>query len=148
MGLCKKAAVLRVNILALGLKRPPIFDALSDEQLDKIWNGYGPDRWSKTLRGLMTWFYRHFQESAIIHDVRYDFSDGTKAGWHLADDEMAENLQSQLDAKYPEAKLYLRPFRWYARKKIFAANVALAAAGFEAYIAANRRAPILDSNGQ
>lgn len=139
----KTAAELRRSAQTLGLSRPPIFDVLTDVDLERIWNGYGPDRWSDTLRGFMTWFYRYYQESAIIHDTRYDFSDGTKRGWHEADDEMAENLKIQLDAKYPENKWWLRPLRWWASKKIAAANLALAAGGFEAYKAACARPSIL-----
>lgn len=139
----KTAAQLRKQAQALGLKRPPIFDALTVDQLEAIWNGYGPDRWGERERGCMTWLYRNFQASACVHDVCYEFSDGTKSGWHAADDMMAENLQTQLDALYPSAKWWLRPLRWWAQKKITAANVALAVGGFEAYKAARQRDPIL-----
>lgn len=139
----KTAAQLRAQAQALGLSRSAIYDALTDAQLDAIWNGYGPDRWPASIRALMTWLYRNFQASASIHDVRYEFSDGTKSGWHLADDEMAENLRLQLDALYPLSRPWLRPLRWWAQKKITAANIALAAGGFQAYRDAANRSPIL-----
>ena len=133
------AVELRMQARRLGLSAPPIYWELEQDRLNRIYNGYGPDKWPECIRAVMTWFYRHFEAAASIHDVRYEFSDGTIAGWLTADTEIVANLKKQRDALYPWSKPWLYPFWVIATIKIKDAQWALELGGYTAYEAAFKR---------
>lgn len=130
---------LRMQARALGLSAPELYWCIDIGVLSKIYNGYGPDRWPECLRKITTWFYRHFEASASIHDVRYEFSDGTIDGWILADDEFVHNTHIQLAELYPLYNPLYWPFRALACLKIKEAQWCLELAGYTAYNEAHKR---------
>lgn len=121
------------------MSAPEIYWEIDIGWLAKIYNGYGPDRWPECLRKVTTWFYRHFESAASIHDVRYEFSDGTIDGWIRADDEFVQNAKIQLNALYPIWNPLWWPFRAIAYAKIKEAQWALELAGYTAYNEAHKR---------
>ena len=135
------AVQLRMNARAQKLDAPDTFWAFWDqERLNKIYNGYGPDRWPECVRDAMTWVYRHYEETALIHDFEYHFSDGSVAGWLSADSRFLKNIRKQRDLRYPRYKFWLIPARLLDDAKIAAAAWALELGGYTAYNDAfNRR---------
>lgn len=136
----RDALELRMQARRLGLKAPDAFWTYGDiETLNRLWNGYGPDRWPECVRDVMTWIYRNFEASALIHDFGYTFSDGSTDGWQVEDDRFYENLEIQRDTLYPWSKPWLYPLRAWATIKIRAAKLALDMGGYTAYLDAFRR---------
>jgi len=130
----KTATELRLECMALDLQYPEYFLAIEDQELSRIWNGVGAESWPVFMREFITWIYRHFETSALIHDVRFDYSDGTILGCKLANQEMFDNLHLTLSLLYPWHKPWLLPFRAWAHFKICCAEQALTSvAGYEAY---------------
>lgn len=82
------------------LQAPEEFWLTSANNLQTILNGYGPDSWSESARDALTWIYRNYQESAAIHDVRYDMATGQEVDRVVADNEFLENLKTQWSYKY------------------------------------------------
>ena len=106
------------NVIKLDLHRIPEFDTLSHHEFCNIYNGYGPDGWPPWARSMMTWVYRHFKELAAVHDVGYDFSDGTLKGWHHTCKNWKLNSSILLSVVYPVRKFWLLPFRSVAWCKL------------------------------
>lgn len=131
----KTAAELRQDCMSLDLQYPEYFLAIEDQELARIYNGVGAEDWPKPMREFITFIYRHFETSALIHDVRFDYSDGTIKGCQIANKEMFDNLHRTLAKLYPYSKPWLLPFRAYAHFKIYCAEQALSsAAGYQAYL--------------
>lgn len=136
----RDALELRMEARRLGLKADEQFWCWRDtEALNRLWNGYGPDRWPECVRAVMTWFYRNFEASALIHDFDYTFSDGSIDGWQTADDRFFANLKRQRDALYPWSKPWMYVHRAIATAKIRAAKLALDLAGYTAFNMAFKR---------
>ena len=136
----RDALELKMQARRLDLQANGTFWTFQDiERLNRIWNGYGPDRWPACVRKVMTWFYRNFEATALIHDFDYEFADGSIDGWQTSDDRFFANAKRQRDALYPLVKPWLWPFRAVATAKIRAAKIALDLGGYTAYNAAFKR---------
>ena len=136
----RDALELRMQARRLGLDAPGEFWTFGDiEALNRLWNGYGPDKWPECVRAVMTWIYRNFEASALIHDFEYTFSDGSTEGWQVTDDRFYKNLKTQRDELYPWFSPWLLAHRAAATLKIRAAKLALDMGGYTAYLDAFRR---------
>lgn len=135
----KEAEQVYNEIIRLNLARSPAFDDLSVGAFALIYNGYGPDDWSPCVRGLMTWFYRHFKALAGVHDVDFHLSDGTREGWLAATERWRVNGAIMLADRYPLSKPWLLNLRLYAWIKIRASYRALQLASFDSWIDAYQR---------
>ena len=111
----EEASRLRQEAIELGLHYlyPSIFMALTDQDLSKIYNGYGPDSWPNNIRERITWIYRHYQLLAFIHDFEFTFSDCTKEGWLMTLANWKYNSSILLNKKYPILSLHTLAFRIY-----------------------------------
>ena len=101
----------------LSLKYPAQFMLLSCEELAQIVNGYGPDHWHENLRKAVSWIFRKYPTPAAIHDVRYEFSDGSELTRKAADAEFAANLLLVWQARYGITR-WINPAAWYGYWKI------------------------------
>lgn len=106
----------------LSLKYPAQFMLLSSEALAQIANGYGPDRWHEKSRKVLSWVFRKYPTPAAIHDVRYEFSDGSELTRKAADAEFAANLRLVWQARYGITR-WINPAAWYGYWKITTAAV-------------------------
>ena len=57
---------------SLDLEGVHILDKYSVEEIGKIYNGIGPDRFPDWLRKIVTESAELFEAAALIHDVEYD----------------------------------------------------------------------------
>ena len=107
-------------------------DALTMEQIAEAYNGIGPDWFPARLREAIDRLSADLQCVALIHDVRYSFSDGSTAQFDAANAEFRANGEKVADAKYP----------WYSLRRYGLRSEARLFAklcqdfGFAAYIAA------------
>ena len=65
---------------------------LPPEVLQNIFNGFGPEEWPEIIRCTLSWIFRAYPAAAAIHDLRYEFSDGTSPSRRRADREFIRNL--------------------------------------------------------
>ena len=130
----KHAGVLRMRAREQNLNAVDAFWLFDNiDALNKLWNGYGPDKWPACIRKIMTWIYRNYEETALIHDFDYTFSDKSIEGWIASDKRFADNFKKQIDIRYPLWKAWLWPFRSIALSKRKAAMVALELGGYTAW---------------
>lgn len=114
---CKTAAQMQQQAADLKLKYPAIFVEMSSRKLAAVANGYGSERWPEELRNVVTWIFRHYPLAAAIHDVRYEFSDGSELTRRAADAEFAANLYILWRLRYGSCR-WLNIFAVYGRIKI------------------------------
>ena len=105
-------------IAKLNLKGKEIVNDFGIAEIERIYNGLGPDRFPDWLREIITLASGLFEPAALIHDLRYHVG-GTKADFTAANDEFRENCYTLVDAAYPwyDPRRYTWRFRaWrYAR---------------------------------
>lgn len=105
-------------IANLNLKGGEIAQDFTISEIERIYNGLGPDRFPDWLRELITLASGLFEPAALIHDLRYHVG-GTKADFTAANDEFRENCYTLVDAAYAwyDPLRYIWRFRaWrYAR---------------------------------
>jgi len=83
-------------------------------RLQDAYNGIGPESLPQELRDRVTKYLALFAPAALIHDFRYDQSDGTKAAWKLANYEFFANC----------LRLIREKFAWYDPRRYLAPEAA------------------------
>ena len=119
------------------LDATPAFWNASEIHIREVYNGAGPDDFSKAIRFMLklrypnlsaeeaeeklrkeiTEFLSIFKPAFVIHDFDFDISDGTEKKFHEANLRMFANMKKILDMEYPFKKLWLWPIRarWWVR---------------------------------
>ncbi len=123
----------------LNLAAPEKYWTMPAAMLAKICNGYGPDAWPQPCRDVLTWIYRDMPVSSQIHDVRYDYSDGSADGRQAADAEMLENMIKEVKNAYPLWKVWRIGRRLADLGKAEAAYLMLRTYGSSAWMAAYQK---------
>lgn len=73
---------LRKKCYELELEGKEILDKYTDEDLEKIYNGIGPDAFPDWVRDFITELNPSLAPVALIHDVEWHESDGTEKTFH------------------------------------------------------------------
>lgn len=73
----------------------------SDEALQNIYNGVGPDRWPDNVRSLLTGLASLYEPAVVIHDVEFKESDGLDVSFKDTVDHFRENAKIILKKEYP-----------------------------------------------
>lgn len=89
-----------------------ILAEFSEDELKKIYNGLGPDRFPKWLRTIVTEANGLFEPAALIHDVRYHIG-GTRDDFTAANNEFRLNCYALVCAAY--AWYDPRRYKWLFR---------------------------------
>ena len=79
---------------------PPYFGKLTSAMLHRIYNGIGPDNEPDCVARMLTDAFHWAAAAALIHDVRYEYGDGTKADWHNANEQFRANQDLLISAKH------------------------------------------------
>lgn len=108
-----------------------ILAGYSYEDLAKCYNGIGPEFLPAGARAKVTDYLSLFEPAALIHDVRYDDSDGSRYGFNFANLEFRENCFKLADAAYPWYSW--RRYRAYLAAEALFSAVA-SEAGWVAYL--------------
>lgn len=69
--------------------------------LQQICNGAGPDSWSELSREIVTKLMELFESVIMIHDVRFQNSDGTKKTFQKVTKEWIKNCRRVFNKEYP-----------------------------------------------
>lgn len=84
---------------SLNLEGVHILDKYSVEEIGKIYNGIGPDRFPDWLRKIVTESASLFEAAALIHDVEYD-EGGTREQFTAANDRFRRNCYTLVKDRY------------------------------------------------
>lgn len=88
-----------------------LFAQFSIDDIQREYNGIGPEWAGATLRDIATEHLTIFEPAALIHDLEVAQSDGTRKGFNYANMEFLENCLKLADARYP----WYSWRRWRAR---------------------------------
>lgn len=87
--------------VAADLEGVDFLSQFSYAQLADGYNGIGPEFLPAGARAKVTDYLSLFEPAALIHDVRYDDSDGSRYGFNFANLEFRENCFKLARAAYP-----------------------------------------------
>ena len=76
---------------ALELEGRDILEKYSDEELQKICNGIGPDGIPSFLRRTLNKLHPSLEPAALIHDVEFERSDGSQSAFDASNDRFLAN---------------------------------------------------------
>ena len=79
----------------------------TDAELSHIYNGAGPDRWLPLTRDVLTSLMMLYKPVVLIHDVQFEHSDGSEAGFQHTVACWRHNIRVIFDDNYP-----LWTWRW------------------------------------
>lgn len=80
-------------------------------EMQRAYNGIGPEFLPEGIRAKVTDFLGLFAPAALIHDLRFERSDGLRFMFNFANAEFRDNCIKLADAEYP----WWRPRRYAAR---------------------------------
>lgn len=83
----------------LRLENVEILDRYSEEEISRIYNGIGLDRFPDWLRKIVTESAELFEAAALIHDVEYD-EGGTREQFTAANDRFRRNCYTLVKDRY------------------------------------------------
>ena len=83
----------------LNLKGKEIVKDFGIAEIERIYNGLGPDRFPDWLREIITLASGLLEPAALIHDLRFHVG-GTREDFTAANDEFRENCYTLVDAAY------------------------------------------------
>ena len=96
----KEIAALRQKCKQLRLRGAWRLDRYSNEELQVICNGIGPEGFPKGIRKFVTSIHPTLEPAGMIHDVEFEESDGMQASFTAANDRYAENGSICAEAAY------------------------------------------------
>ena len=113
MDLTTTQNVLKLATFA-GLDGMDFITKFKDEELADGYNGIGPEFLPPDIRAKITEHLSLFAPAALIHDMRNEYSDGTRESFHRANKEFRANCR----------KLAALEFGWYNPRRYLAYRVA------------------------
>lgn len=99
----------------------------SDYSLYVIYNGAGPERWPEFARVLLTEILDLFEPAFLLHDLRFNHSDGCRHSWKNANRECMANMERIVCASFP-LLTWKFPYNLFQRRRWMAKALAVAAA--------------------
>lgn len=96
----EEIAALRRKCNQLHLKGAEKLSRYTNEELQVICNGIGPESFPKGMRKFVTTIHPTLEPAAMIHDVEYEESDGSRLSFTAANDRYAENGSILAEAEY------------------------------------------------
>lgn len=127
---------LRIRANAAGLDGLDFLATYTDEQIADAYNGIGPAFLADDARDKLSLYLNLFAPAALIHDLRYTVSDGTRSSFNVANFEFRGNCYLLAEKRY--GVLNWRRYRAYFVAETLFAAVA-SQAGWIAWTGAHRR---------
>ena len=139
-----KIKALRATIAAHNLICTPEYDRLSDEQLQTVANGIGPDAFPGFVHEACDEVFERYLPASVPHDVGYEFAGavsggGTRTHWHKLNDDFRENCHRLMIAGTHWRQIFRRAGERAIIDGLFAAVES--DAGWKSYMAAHDRGP-------
>lgn len=92
---------LRKIAVAADLEGRDFLYQFTSDQLADGYNGIGPEWAGASIRAKVTRYITLFEPAALVHDMRYYMSDGSRKGFNYANMEFHENCLKLADHAYP-----------------------------------------------
>jgi hypothetical protein len=103
---------LVAQIVTYDLEAPPMFWHTSLEDLERLYNGIGPDWLPKSIREAMTAHWGFYAPAALVHDYEYAMSeDRSFEAFTAANERMRRNCYKLNRKGYPWYKRWLYQLR-------------------------------------
>lgn len=93
-------ARLRAQCLELRLEGSDLLELYTNEQLQEICNGIGPEFFPSRLRAAVSALHPTLEPAAFLHDIKYERSDGSWSGFTSANSEFLRNGIRLADASF------------------------------------------------
>lgn len=77
-----------------------ILDHFTNAQLQRVYNGIGPESFPSWVRGLINFLHPTLEPSAFIHDAEWELSDGTKESFTASNDRFKRNGYKTAKAEF------------------------------------------------
>lgn len=94
-----------------GLRHAEVLSMYTVDEIDREFNGVGPDRWPAELRDILSWLLQDVQEAILVHDMDYCMG-GTESEYHESNEVLGWNVRRLARKKYG----WWRPRRWFLVK--------------------------------
>jgi hypothetical protein len=92
---------LRKYFELLKLDGPTGMLSASDQIWQIVCNGTGPDAWPDIARKTVSFFREHKRGATVAHDFRFQWSDGTRHGFNVANSEYLSNSLKEVNYHFP-----------------------------------------------
>ncbi len=121
----EKIKALRARTINERLDDREILDQYSDEELQRICNGIGPDRFPWWLRWLVTQMHPTLESVAMIHDIQWyerelrgapESETLDREDFYASNDMFRKNGYKAADYNYCDNKIMCYKVRWDAWK--------------------------------
>jgi len=119
--------------LKYNLSAPDEFWLATEEQINSVYNGAGPDWMADWGRDILTAFLRIFKAAIAIHDWRFEYADGSDEGFETANKELLCNMQKIIAAEYN----IWEPLYWKWQWRAWLAYRACVRLGWSAWVDSN-----------
>ena len=132
----EEAARRRREIISLGFRGALSFARATDEFWAENTNGVGPDSFSDGERDVLTHLVPYGDLAADLHDLRFRYSDGSRYGFHAANQEWYDNclIWIRRCRRWWDPRRYIEPGRAAADHMILDGD-----AGWDAWTSAHER---------
>lgn len=97
----EEIAALRQKCNDYKLENREILEKYSDEELQKICNGIGPDCFPGAARKIVDKLHPSLEPVAVVHDVEWWESDGSRASFYASNERFKCNGRKCALAEYP-----------------------------------------------
>jgi hypothetical protein len=104
----------QILVMKYDLSAPESFRAASEAEIDCVYNGAGPDWMPQWGRDVLTGFLRIFKAAIAIHDWRFEYADGSEAGFKTANREFLANMRKIISAEYSIWEPFYWKWQWRA----------------------------------
>lgn len=136
----KKIDALVKRATDAGLDGLDFLASFSRQELAEGYNGIGPEFLPAGLRAQVTSFLWMFEAAALIHDMRNEVADGTRASFLYANDEFRRNCLKLAEKNYPRmVQDFRKRYRAKAVAQILYDFVSADSFGWKAWMEATAR---------
>lgn len=104
----------QILVMKYNLSAPESFLAATKAQIGSVYNGAGPDWMPRWQRDILTEFLRIFKAAIAIHDWRFEYADGSEAGFKTANEELLANMRKIIAAEYAAWEPAYWKWQWRA----------------------------------
>jgi hypothetical protein len=130
---------LRKYWMAAKLEGPFAMKYASDQKWQQVCNGTGPDSWPNVMRHFVSFFREHKRGATASHDFRYEWSDGTKEGFKIANREYYANARKEVNYNFPLWKVWRLAHRINEIRQCYTDYALLMEFGWDAWVAAGKK---------
>ena len=136
----KKIDALLQRATDAGLDGLDFLASFSRQELAEGYNGIGPEFLPAGLRAQVTSFLWLFEPAALVHDMRNEVADGTRASFLYANDEFRRNCLKLAEKNYPRiVQDFRKRYRAKAVAQILYDFVSADSFGWKAWMEATAR---------